>query len=563
MTLQIIDNLWELKVNDLFDSNIARHSLGVFSHPYLIVKVSSDFALESWRQGGSIGQGINFEAASAYGEIKPLTLESLLLFQFPLLTGDNYELYYFSLPRLEAVQLQVWEYSGQTIDASISQLVNALESADLSNLQVDTAEINQQLAEINASIQYLENLMSGNNGVPLSVDSDGRLVFSVGEADTTLANYADLGNSPVTNTGGGKTLLQGEKTYYVRNTNGVGHSGETEENAFGSIEEALIILSAQYEIAGHLIINLDAEHDLVCGKLPNFTGAGKITFLGNSPQTVITFVQQGGVRQTTLSNWAGLELELSNINFVKGECQKFLIEGGKMRFIKVDFDQLNVELEDCRSTYLERCANDQNSSSFSALRSVLHCFKCNFIAKFTDSQLTFENCVFYRSFLIESCTVTLQNPRLDHRYSRQTGFIFSSIIQFKSSWLTFDNAASGQIETPLLSCQNCIFKDFPSNIDIGGKKKFKSTGILRLINCTTPETFNNASYDLSNHSFSSGAAAIQLVNSAMLKDITINGGGISRDDFSILADTNYDNSQTNIPAKTLQQAIDYLWERIT
>ena len=147
MTLQLVDNLWELKLDNTLDANIARHYLGTYSNPFVVINITSDNTLTSWRQAGSIGQAVDFDSDYAHGEIKQVTLDSYLLLQFPLLTGNTYDLYYFPLPRIVEAKVKVWEYKGETIDVSISELLNALQSASLPSFE----------KEINSLAKLIQN----------------------------------------------------------------------------------------------------------------------------------------------------------------------------------------------------------------------------------------------------------------------------------------------------------------------------------------------------------------------------------------------------------------------
>ncbi len=562
MTLQLVDNLWELKINSVLDATIPNHYLGVFTNTFVVVNVSSTEALPIWKQGGQIGQAISFDDDFAYGEIKSLNLNSYLLFQFPLLTGENYELYYFSLPRLINVNLKIWEYKGNTVNASVIELISALENANLSNLQVDLPAVTTKLEEIDASIQYLEQLMSGTNntGIPLSINNEGRLTYTHDSTDIPLANFADLENLEISTDTISKVVLQEEKTFYVRVNSTAGNNGETEAEAFNSIEEALIVLANKYEISGHLILDLDTTHTLNCWYLPVFTGSGQITFKGNN--CTITFIKYQDSTQSYFSNWAALNINLESITFNKGECTKLLFEGGKLFFDNVDFGQLNVEFDNCRSSVLASCQGDVNSSKFTGIRSNLNLTNCIFIAEFRYCQLELVNCTFQRAFGIEASNIILRNPRINFRWYTVTASIINSTIEFKSSWLTFENPGGDPQRKPLISFQNCNLKDFPSNVDVQGQRTFDNVGVVKLINCQTPEEFNNVNYDFSRHTFINNACGFDLVHTTILKDLNIQGTIIRRDAFSILGGKNYDNSNTNIPAETLQEAIDYLVQLI-
>ena len=161
MTLQLVDNLWELKLDNTLDANAPIHSLGTFTNPFVVVNISSERTLTSWQQAGTIGQAINFDRDYAHGEIKQITLDSYLLLQFPLLTGNTYDLYYFPLPRLVEAKVKVWEYKGETIDVSISELITALQSASLPSFE----------KEINSLAQLIQNTLL-SSGIEHSDDTD-------------------------------------------------------------------------------------------------------------------------------------------------------------------------------------------------------------------------------------------------------------------------------------------------------------------------------------------------------------------------------------------------------
>ena len=255
---------------------------------------------------------------------------------------------------------------------------------------------------------------------------------------------------------------------------------------------------------------------------------------------------------------------MKDISFVKGACSQWCIEGGRMSFTNVDFGQTIVEFDNCRSTVLKQCQSDPNNSRITGIRSVLELISCQLIADFKYCQLNLFACTFNRFFRIEACSVTLNNPRFNNRWFTQTKIVINSTVEFLNSWLTFENLGGNPQKVPLMSFQSCNLKDFPNNVDVqGGAKTFDGVGIIKLINCTTPEVFPSVNYDFSNHTFQNGASAIELKNTAILQDLNIVGATVARDAFSILGNTNYDNSSTGIPASTLQEAIDYVYGLIT
>ena len=356
-----------------------------------------------------------------------------------------------------------------------------------------------------------------------------------------------------------KSIISTEAIFYVRNGAAAGGDGKSVDTAFDSIEIALISLAANYEISGHLIIDLDTTHDLRAADFPSFTGSGKITIRSSAAKTTITFEAFEGSTEPRLSNWSGLDMVLENITFNKGGASKFYIEGGKITLNNIDFTTLEVEFDNCRATYLKNCKSSTRSRFY---RSTLFLDACVFTAEFFYSQIETVNCQFIRQFICEACNILLRNPRFNFSYYTVTASIINSTIEFKASWLTFVNAGGNPQTRDFVLFQNCILKDFPSNVDVQGSRSFYEASILKFVNCLTPEVFNNVNYNFSSHSFIKDAYAIELINTAFLKNLNITGASIYRDPFSILGGQNYDNSTSGIDATTLQEAIDYLVENI-
>ena len=142
MTLQIIDNSWELKLNTELDTSVPRHSLGSFNSSFIIVNISSDSVDPRWRQAGYIGQGVIFDDKIAYGEFKEISLDNYLLLEFPLLSTDNYELFYLPLPRLVQANIRIWEYKGSTKDTELIKLLEALKSFEFPTIQDALNQVN-------------------------------------------------------------------------------------------------------------------------------------------------------------------------------------------------------------------------------------------------------------------------------------------------------------------------------------------------------------------------------------------------------------------------------------
>lgn len=168
MTLQLTENLWKLKLDTVFDAQVNQFYLGSFSNPFVIVNINSDYTSPVWRQAGNIGQAITFQDSLAYGELKEVFLDSFLLLQFPLLSGEEYNLYYFPLPRLVQAKFKIWEYQGETVDTSVSQLFEILSAATFPKLENDIKKINQ----------YLSSLSNQNYNQKKATKKDENLLFN-------------------------------------------------------------------------------------------------------------------------------------------------------------------------------------------------------------------------------------------------------------------------------------------------------------------------------------------------------------------------------------------------
>lgn len=348
-------------------------------------------------------------------------------------------------------------------------------------------------------------------------------------------------------------------TFYVREGMPEGNSGLSATEAFSTIEEAVISLSATYEVAGTLIIDLGASHSLRCTDFPQFTGSGTIIMRGPNNQTQVTFVRFQGNTLTNFANWAALDFQFENVAFIKGDNSKFNFQGGKLTFKNVDFGDCDVEFDACRKSSLVDCVN---SFRIRIYRSVFDLFDCKFTIEFFYSQIFSQNCEFIRIFITEACSILLQNPRINFSYFTQTAKIINSTVEFKRSWLTFTNLGSEPQTRFLIEFQSCNIKDFPSNVDVQGKRRFNNCSILKFVNCQAPQDFPPVTYDFSKHSFEQAAYAISLYNTAFLKDLTIIGALIFLDLFSGIGDRNYDNSQADLQALNYQQAIDELTNRV-
>jgi hypothetical protein len=176
MGLKLTSNNWELKADSNYNNSLREHYLGVFSSPFIIAQVESSFALPDWRKGGYIAQGWQTENGIAYGKREELLLSESLILEFLAFSGNSYELYYFTLPRLTEVRLKVWEYKGDTVDSCTQELIEALQA----QTQVITTLATENLRLIQTLDKNIHFLMS------IFVEN---LIALLGSTQATATNY--------------------------------------------------------------------------------------------------------------------------------------------------------------------------------------------------------------------------------------------------------------------------------------------------------------------------------------------------------------------------------------
>jgi hypothetical protein len=165
MSLQIIDNNWELKIDASFDSAIKKHSLGFFNSPFVVVLIQSSVAHPLWQKAGTIGQSIVFNNEVAYGAQKNLSLNENILLEFPIFFGNSYELFYFASSWLGIVSIKVWEYAGTTQETLINNLIAALQTQIITtNLSQENQQllntINQKIDDMPLNFEPVINIPS-------------------------------------------------------------------------------------------------------------------------------------------------------------------------------------------------------------------------------------------------------------------------------------------------------------------------------------------------------------------------------------------------------------------
>ena len=181
MALQVTDNDWLLKVDTQIDFNLNGQLLGSFTGKFVIASVTSFVAGDVWNKGGVLRQGIETKAGLALAEPKELLLRDLNLLTFEPLSGLSYELFYFSLNRLEKTNIKIWEYQGMPLyTQDVSSPVATTATVTTVAIASATAAILILAANINRKSFAIKN--KGNKLCYIGFSSD----FTASNAYLTL-----------------------------------------------------------------------------------------------------------------------------------------------------------------------------------------------------------------------------------------------------------------------------------------------------------------------------------------------------------------------------------------
>ena len=154
MSIQLLDNNWNLAYNSLITSSLDKLLLGSYSSNFLAVFVDSSTKNPSWLKGGFVSREIVLPDNSiGLANSTELRLGEINLIQFPSLFSGSYNLYYLGYERLEEVRLKIYEYQGQTQDVLLPQIANYLETN--AELQVDFSEIDNRLDAIESILNNM------------------------------------------------------------------------------------------------------------------------------------------------------------------------------------------------------------------------------------------------------------------------------------------------------------------------------------------------------------------------------------------------------------------------
>ena len=159
-----------------------------FNSQYLAVGVIVPESRDSWQYGGRISQEFNFfNNKSGYSKPKKafhlsqeLLIDKVTFVKFPPITQKEYRINYLPPRYFESVTIQIWEYTGETIDEQLQRLIDGLENNAV--LSVDFSELQSTLDLLKADIEKIVVANSKQLPYPIALG-------------TEMSNYADIENS--------------------------------------------------------------------------------------------------------------------------------------------------------------------------------------------------------------------------------------------------------------------------------------------------------------------------------------------------------------------------------
>lgn len=180
MTLKLLSNDWTLTYDQIITGTTNKLFLGNFTSNYLAILINSSFKKDDWQQGGFVAQEIVLPDSSiALANTTNLRLAEVNLIQFPILSEDNYNLYYLGLDRLETTTIKIYEYIGETEESLLPQINNYLESN--AEFQIDTSALSLKIDNLENKIDTLEQAINNMN---FEGNSILYRIFNIGQNQT-------------------------------------------------------------------------------------------------------------------------------------------------------------------------------------------------------------------------------------------------------------------------------------------------------------------------------------------------------------------------------------------
>lgn len=124
-----------------------------YSSQYIAVGVQVNGSKDNWRHGGYLSQEFKFPSVGysngkkAFNKLPDLLINEVSILTLPLLSEKEYKLQYFSPTYFTDVRLQIWEYTGTTVNLLIEDLSNFFRNAP-PNLLVNLPSIESKIDRI-------------------------------------------------------------------------------------------------------------------------------------------------------------------------------------------------------------------------------------------------------------------------------------------------------------------------------------------------------------------------------------------------------------------------------
>lgn len=106
-----------------------------YSSQYIAVGVQVNGSKDNWRHGGYLSQEFKFPSVGysngkkAFNKLPDLLINEVSILTLPLLSEKEYKLQYFPPTYFTDLRLQIWEYTGTTVNLLIEDLSNFFRNA--------------------------------------------------------------------------------------------------------------------------------------------------------------------------------------------------------------------------------------------------------------------------------------------------------------------------------------------------------------------------------------------------------------------------------------------------
>lgn len=103
-----------------------------FNSPYVAVGIKVSSSGENWRFGGHLAQEFSFpgsgyrNSGKAFFTTEELIINNVSIIEIPVITGQPYKLRFFPPTWFRDLRLEIWEYSSETAQDSLTESLEIL-----------------------------------------------------------------------------------------------------------------------------------------------------------------------------------------------------------------------------------------------------------------------------------------------------------------------------------------------------------------------------------------------------------------------------------------------------